>query len=265
MTISDLHTPRRRGSRGLPTPDTLDAALPTTAEDLERVKRRLLRLAFDVHDGPLQSLAAAGFGLNDVQERLAQLPVDPAVRNGVIEMLAEVVHELAETERTLRGLVSTLEEARPEIPMARELVDAEVERFARRSSAAVTIEGDWQFQPDSRSQALTLEALLRESLTNIAKHAEASNVNVRMQRSKTHALLEIEDDGVGFAVELTSLSTIGLTSMRERVRLLGGHFELLSRPGGPTVITAILPRWRRRTSAADYTEPAIATRLERSA
>jgi signal transduction histidine kinase len=265
MTISDLHPPRRRGSRGLATPEALDAALPTTAEDLERVKRRLLRLAFDVHDGPLQSLAAAGFGLNDIQERLSQLPIEPALRDGVTEMVAEIVHELAETERTLRGLVSTLEEARPEIPLAREIVDAEIERFGRRSSATVVIEGDWHVQPDSRSQALTLEALLRESLTNIAKHAKASSVTVRLQWSKTHALVEIQDDGIGFEVEQTSLSTIGLTSMRERVRLLGGHFEILSRAGGPTVITAILPRWRRKTSAADYTEPAIARRLERSA
>jgi signal transduction histidine kinase len=254
-----------RRHRALTTAEVLEATLPTTEADLERVRRRLLRLAFDVHDGPLQSLAAAGFGLNDVQERLSQLPVEAGIRDTVTEMLAEIVGELAETERTLRGLVSTLEEARPEIPFAKEILDAEIERFARRSPAPVLVEGDWQFQPDSRSQALTLEALVRESLTNIAKHAEAKNVTVRLQRSKTHALLEVQDDGVGFAVERTGLSTIGLTSMRERVRLLGGHFEILSRDGGPTVITAILPRWRRKTSAADYTEPAIATRLEDSA
>jgi signal transduction histidine kinase len=93
-----------RRHRALTTAEVLEATLPTTEADLERVRRRLLRLAFDVHDGPLQSLAAAGFGLNDVQERLSQLPVEAGIRDTVTEMLAEIVGELAETERTLRGL-----------------------------------------------------------------------------------------------------------------------------------------------------------------
>src|SRR5262245_34929890 len=48
----------------------------TTAQDLDRIRRRLVRLAFDIHDGPLQSLAAAGFGLNDLQERIGALPLE---------------------------------------------------------------------------------------------------------------------------------------------------------------------------------------------
>ena len=52
-----------------------------TADDLERIRRRLMRLAFDVHDGPLQSLTAAGFGLKDLQERLNSLPLDSEERD----------------------------------------------------------------------------------------------------------------------------------------------------------------------------------------
>jgi len=256
MTIADLEPAGGRSVRAL---TTVDAGPPTAAGgDFERIRRRLMRLAFDVHDGPLQSLAAAGFGLNEVQDRLGALALGDAERESLGAKLVAIVSELVETERTLRRLVSTLEDPHPEIPLARDILDAELERFGRRSTATVSADGDWLFHPDSTSQALTLEAVLRESLTNIAKHADAKSVFVRLQRSDTHALLEIQDDGRGFDLDSRIGSTIGLTSMRERVGLLGGHFEILSKDGGPTLVTAILPRWRRRRRAAAYTEPAIA-------
>lgn len=226
--------------------------------DFERVRRRLLRLAFDIHDGPLQSLAAAGFGLNDLQERVGKLTGDADERAAASVVLGAIVAELSEAERSLRRLVSTLEDARPEIPLAKDILEIELERFRRRTSAEVVVEGEWGFHPDSSSQALALGALIRESLANVGKHARAKRVILRLQRSKTHLLLEIQDDGRGFdpAGRKTD-QALGLTSMRERVKLLGGELEILSRPGGPTVVSAIFRRWRR-SPAVEYTAPHIA-------
>jgi signal transduction histidine kinase len=235
----------------------VDGDEATTAQDLDRIRRRLVRLAFDIHDGPLQSLAAAGFGLNDLQERIGALPLEEE-RIGASQVLTDVLAELTETERVLRSLVGTLEDARPEIPLAKDILESETERFLRRSSAEVIVEGDWSFHPDSRSQALTLEALLRESLQNIGKHAEASTVVVRLQVSKTHLLVEIEDDGRGFDPGAVRGTRIGITGMRERVKLLGGELSILSKPGGPTVVTAVLRRWRRQASPASYTALPVA-------
>ena len=259
MTLSNLDLTAALGARAAASAG--GSAPVATADDIERIRRRLVRLAFDVHDGPLQSLAAAGFGLNDLQERLSALPLSADESGAMAAKLVAIVAELADTERTLRRLVTTLEDGRPEIPFAQEIVDAEIERFRRRSRAAVTVEGDWDFHPDSRSQALTIEAIVRESLTNIVKHAAASNIFIRLQRSDTHILLEIQDDGRGFDLDLVNDDTVGLKSVRERVRLLSGHSEILSKVGGPTLVTAILPRWRRRKSAAEYTAPAIAQPL----
>ena len=253
----------------------LALAAPAPREDLEhetpqaafeRLKRRLIRLGFDIHDGPLQSLAAAGFGLKDLQQRLA-----PAVEGAggepgeAVRILGDIIAELADAERSLRSLAGTLEDGRPEIPLARDILAGELKRFARRSPAQVDVHGNWLYHPDSRSQALTIKALLRESLTNVAKHAEAREVVVRLQASPTHVLLEIEDDGRGFepgvaggvAGDSAGATTIGLASMHERVRLLGGDLEILSRAGGPTVVTAAIVRYRQPSRAESYTAPPL--------
>ena len=230
--------------------------------DLETVRRRLVRLAFDIHDGPLQSLAAAGFGLKDLHGRVSALLADTTERDTAGALIVELIDELSETERALRKLVDTLEDSHPEIADANDLLEAELKRFQRRCTATVVVEGEWQFRPDSHSQALALEALLREALTNIAKHSRASNVTIRIQTSSTQVLLEVEDDGCGFDPRLLDEATMGLTSMRERVKLIGGEFEILSRQGGPTLVTATLRRWRRALpTAAAYTSPPIAAKL----
>jgi signal transduction histidine kinase len=247
----------------------LDLVRPAATEtphlrhrELETVRRRLVRLAFDIHDGPLQSLAAAGFGLKDLHGRVAALLVDTPERDAAGELIVDLIDELSETERALRKLVDTLEDSHPEIADANELLDAELKRFRRRCTANVVVDGEWQFHPDSHSQALALEALLREALTNIAKHSGASNVTIRLQTSSTHVLLEIEDDGCGFDPMELDEATMGLTSMRERVKLIGGEFEILSRPGGPTLATATLRRWRRALAPASAnTAPPIAAKI----
>lgn len=257
MTISELHaipaTPTRISQ---PWTDSGE----TPEEAFERISRRLMRLAFDVHDGPLQSLAAAGFGLSDLQERIAGLALTSPAAAEAGHILDDIVAELSETERLLRTLVTTLEDGRPEIPFARDILTMELERFGRRSQAEVTVHGDWLYHPDSRSQALTLEALIRESLTNIAKHSGATHVTLRLETSKTHVLLEIEDNGCGFDPSV-DVESIGLVGMRERVRLLGGDLSILSKPGGPTVIAAMLRRWNKRQPAEAYTAPPIAEHL----
>jgi signal transduction histidine kinase len=261
MTISELHA-------FSPTPPQVSQPWTdsgeTPEEAFERISRRLLRLAFDVHDGPLQSLAAAGFGLADLQERIAGLALTSPAAADAGRILDDIVTELAETERQLRMLVTTLEDGRPEIPFARDILSMELERFKRRSQAEIAVHGDWLYHPDSRSQALTLEALIRESLTNIAKHSGATRVTLRLETSTTHVLLEIEDNGCGFEPSADAES-LGLLGMRERVRLLGGDLSILSKPGGPTVIAAMLRRWSKRQRAEAYTAAPIAEHLGNTA
>ena len=99
---------------------------------------------------------------------------------------------------------------------------------------------------ETDSQRIALQSVTREALSNIAKHAAAHNVTVRLRGTSRTITLEIVDDGRGFSPEAAKNKPrrLGLGGMRERVELLGGKFEVASRPGGPTRITATLKAWR---------------------
>jgi len=217
-----------------------DGALSET----EALRRRLIRLAFDVHDGPMQSLTAVGYGLHDLHRQLDAHPAAIEDRETVAAQLSTMMAELAAAEAGLRALISLLEHGKPEIETVDVIANTEIARFSRHCRAATELVVDPpSFQPDTHSQAIVIGSVLREALNNIAKHAHASKVLVRLQASSTGILLEITDDGDGFDPAAVTPGTMGLAGMRERVSLLGGTFDILSKRGGPTVVTVLLGRW----------------------
>ncbi len=95
----------------------------------------------------------------------------------------------------------------------------------------------------------------REAVSNIVRHANASHVWITLERDRGYVTLAVADDGVGFdadqivgregRVPATGLGRVG---MKERVELLGGRLEVVSRPGSGTTITATVPtgEWGER-------------------
>jgi signal transduction histidine kinase len=98
---------------------------------------------------------------------------------------------------------------------------------------------------------VALFRVVQESLTNIAKHAQAHQVAVRVARDASEVRLSIEDDGDGFDVA-AAMSGMGLLGMRERVIALDGRFEFESQDGKGTRIQATIPL---SSPALDEAEP----------
>ena len=93
---------------------------------------------------------------------------------------------------------------------------------------------------------INLFRVIQEALNNIASHAQASHVMIKLVRSYPHIMLRIEDNGKGFDINrqtLSSLATkhIGIQSMKERIRLLNGSFEIQSQPMKGTKIHIKIP------------------------
>jgi len=83
--------------------------------------------------------------------------------------------------------------------------------------------------------------IVQESLTNIARYAEATQVSVTLSPQETHWLLEVQDNGKGFDPGAVTRQTLGLAGMRERGLMLGGKVIIFSHPGQGTTVQAFIP------------------------
>ncbi|MGN6493322.1 MAG: histidine kinase [Agriterribacter sp.] len=88
---------------------------------------------------------------------------------------------------------------------------------------------------------ISLFRIVQESLTNVARHANAKNIWLTLQQQATVLILSIKDDGVGFKQDTLSKRTFGLISMKERTKMLGGKYDIKSSPRQGTTITVTMP------------------------
>ena len=215
---------------------------------ISAVERRLARLRYDLHDGPQQDVHLLATDLALFREQLVPIIREHQHRERIVGRLDDLAAELVALDGDLRRLASTVQS--PFLPLGslpeslRELTDA----FSVRTGIAPDTRLHGDFSVLSESQQITLLALIREALSNVREHAEASTVKIAVSASPSGAEAQIVDDGRGFEPEATLVRAareghLGLVGMHERVRMLGGRTEIESRRGGPTVISVRLPAW----------------------
>jgi signal transduction histidine kinase len=220
------------------------------------VERRLARLALDIHDGPMQNLTVVGLDLNALQTHVR--PLLPSTELHKFDAgVEQVVEDLAGIERDLRMLLACLERDTAARLSLLDSIEAEIAQFERRSTTRVDLVVVGAPEPATDSQRIALHAILRTALANVAKHAEADSVEVRLSQRIGSITLEIEDDGKGFdPAEAYEPGHFGLRGIHERARLLGGHAEISSRPGGPTRVAVTLATWARVSADGDLSQVA---------
>ncbi len=214
---------------------------------LASLERRLMRLGFDLHDGPIQDVLALAADVRLLQEQVYPF-VLATHREQAHGRFDDLTARLAELDHQLRELAHSLETRSVVSRPLGEILHREVDAFAERSGmqAELEIRGD----PDSLSSAqrITVFRAIQEGLANVREHAGATSVLVRVRARRSAIELQIVDDGVGFEVEralakAAQRGRLGLVGIAERVRMVGGTFEVESTPGGPTTLKLALPRW----------------------
>jgi signal transduction histidine kinase len=221
---------------------------PGLAEANERL---LVRLGFDLHDGPLQQVYVLAQDVRLLREQMLML-VASEHAEPIAGRFADLEAQLAELHQDLRDLAHSLE---PRSLLQQPLPDAierELAALHRRTGIATSITLDGTFDTLSSSQRIALLRVLQEALSNIRQHSGSRTVAVALREDDSGLSMEIRDDGHGFEPEQPAPAEngeggIGLVGMRERLALLGGRLELESAPGGPTVVRALLPRWLARS------------------
>jgi signal transduction histidine kinase len=168
---------------------------------------------------------------------------DPSKAGTQIDRLLELAQSaLAE----MRSLISHL---RPKTVAEEGLIPAlrrHVDERGNQDGLTVALNLEGYVEDDTRLPPETEEALFRivqEALNNVVKHAQTDQAEIRLHLGDELVSLLIEDPGVGFDPTHVSSGTshLGLTSMRERVRALGGTLEIEAQPGSGTVIKVEVP------------------------
>jgi signal transduction histidine kinase len=185
------------------------------------------QLERNLHDGAQQRLVALALDLKLVQAKLADDP------QGAGHLLAAAREELALAIEELRELARGLH---PAILTERGL-RAALEALARRAPMQVRLETPlFGRLPEPVETAAYY--LVAEALTNATKHAEATEVVVRLTLREGRARIEIGDDGIGGA---DFRAGGGLHGLADRLAALGARLEVDSPPGGGTSLTAEIP------------------------
>jgi signal transduction histidine kinase len=211
------------------------------------LERRLNRLRFDLHDGPQQEVHLLAQDLRLFREQLRPMIDGHPDRERALGRLDDLEAQLAALDDDLRRLSTTARSPLAEDSLAEALAQLASAFHRRTGIAPVTaVSGDIDGLTDS--QRIAVLSIVREALSNVRRHSEAGTVEIRIVTDAGSIAVEVRDDGRGFAPEIdgsaaVSRGRLGLVGMRERTEMLGGRTEIRSAPGGPTVISASLPRW----------------------
>jgi signal transduction histidine kinase len=118
----------------------------------------------------------------------------------------------------------------------------QIEEFHKRTGLAYEFNAEVEELNLDKDQAIALFRIFQESLTNIARHAEASQVKAKIAKRDHVLWIEIADNGKGISAEaLNATSKFGLLGMRERVLVFGGEVIVTGAPGQGTTVKIKVP------------------------
>jgi signal transduction histidine kinase/ligand-binding sensor domain-containing protein len=193
------------------------------------------RISGELHDGVMQQMLAATMMLGTARRKIAGDSDVKATIEKVQEKLIKVGTDIRQLSHDLHPPM--LHDAG--LP---QVLQAYCDDFSSTSGISVSCEADDDARELSRGAALALFRTVQEALGNVAKHAAASQVSVRLRRSDGVISLEVSDDGVGFdSARFGTARGLGLITMRERAGQLNGTFEFDSAPGRGTTIRVTIP------------------------
>lgn len=201
------------------------------AREVERA-----RLARELHDVLGGMLTSVKFDLARIVRR--SLAPDQQELNGIATDLVALVQETIDTARAIS------EEMRPTsldllgLPAA---LRQALERFGARHHRAVALTVTGDEAPLPGDAATQVYRIVQEGLTNIARHADASRVELKLRFESDALDLHLFDDGRGIGNSPARPGSIGLFSMAERAHEIGGTLTVGNGPGGGTVVHLRLP------------------------
>lgn len=230
-------TQRRRAEEDLREMNRQLRSLSASLQEVREQERS--RIAMELHDDLGQQLTGLKLELSWLGGRLKEGRQATPEEVGAMRQLLDTA--IASVRRIATDL-------RP--PILDDLGFGEAVRwqtaeFAKRSGLDIVLDLQAQALVEDDLVATALFRIVQESLTNVARHAGATQVKVSLTADESDLLLTVSDNGAGIAAEARKGNGIGLVSMRERANSLGGRFQIAGVAGAGTTIEVTLPLVRQ--------------------
>jgi signal transduction histidine kinase len=205
--------------------------------DAEQVRHQLAR---DLHDGPLQRVAAVSMQLEFIKLLLRRNQFERAMDE--LERVEQITRHVSQEMRTV---LFTLRPVVLESEGLAAALDTFIQRLTEQEGGNLTLEADPVPRLDPKVEEVTF-AILQEAIRNATKHANGAPVRVRLIKAQSMLVGQVEDEGPGFDLQAISSTygtrgSLGLLNMQERARMLGGQLKIDSAPGKGTLVSLVVP------------------------
>jgi PAS domain S-box-containing protein len=205
------------------------------ASERDALMRDRERIGRELHDGVIQALFALGLSLQGVAELAGE-------GGHVRRRLEDSVAQIDTVIRDLRNYVFQLRPDALSVHGFEGALRGITEEFERESGIPARVDLELQReQPALSTHAGDLLQLVREALSNVARHAGARTCRVRLEGTARRLVLEVVDDGCGFDADRSPAQGWGLRNLRERATAIGGRLEITSAPGRGTAVRLTVP------------------------
>lgn len=209
----------------------IEEALRQSQEDLRSAAELKSRLARDLHDGVIQSIYAAGLGMEGIRALLRQDP------DGADRRLVAAQTSLNQTIREVRSFIHGLEPEETDRPSFPQALRSLVATLQTLHAAELRLHIDTAPTLSAREEVHSLQ-IVRECVSNALRHGGARRVEIRFCTDAGGALLEIRDDGRGFdPAHARDSGGSGLANLASRAAEIGARLEIHSSPGKGTGIS----------------------------
>ena len=208
----------------------------TSRRESDREEERK-RIAHELHDELGQCLTALRIGIGTLRYRQGQGDA------WLDERLAALTAQVDDTIQVVRNVATMLRPPALEMGIGPAL-DWLANQFRQTTGLACVVHSSADLRIPCEEVSIAMYRIVQEALTNVARHAQATTVNIAIQLDATAWQLDISDDGTGFRAGATQTKSLGLLGMRERAQQLGGELLVESAFGQGTRISVRIPASR---------------------